>query len=155
MAIFEWIEGWYNTHRRHSALGYLSPVNYERKLLIIETVEIWTTTRPRKRGKSKPYQFRQDAQDCTVRADCLTLRIRHPQHQRRFQTASAKSRHSENTNLSMNFTNSGSKALCPRRRQVESMYGFSFTTRLQSSIGTLFRSSKPRLYSPTTYSHLV
>lgn len=20
MAIFEWIEGWYNTHRRHSAL---------------------------------------------------------------------------------------------------------------------------------------
>jgi putative transposase len=40
MAIFEWIEGWYNPHRRHSALGYLSPANYERKLLIKETVEI-------------------------------------------------------------------------------------------------------------------
>lgn len=30
MAIFEWIEGWYNPHRRHSGLGYRSPLNYER-----------------------------------------------------------------------------------------------------------------------------
>ncbi len=30
MAIFEYIEGWYNPHRRHSALDYRSPVNYER-----------------------------------------------------------------------------------------------------------------------------
>ena len=30
MAVFEWIEGWYNYSGRHSSLGYRSPVNYER-----------------------------------------------------------------------------------------------------------------------------
>ena len=28
-AIFEYIEGWYNTRRRHSSLGYLSPATFE------------------------------------------------------------------------------------------------------------------------------
>lgn len=31
MAVFRYIEGWYNPHRRHSALDYQSPVNYERR----------------------------------------------------------------------------------------------------------------------------
>ena len=30
MALFEFLEGWYNTKRRHSALGYLSPNDFER-----------------------------------------------------------------------------------------------------------------------------
>ncbi len=29
-AVFAFIEGWYNTRRRHSALGYLSPLDFER-----------------------------------------------------------------------------------------------------------------------------
>ncbi len=30
LAVFDFIEGWYNPQRRHSALGYLSPLAYER-----------------------------------------------------------------------------------------------------------------------------
>jgi putative transposase len=30
MAVFTWIEGWYNPRRRHSGLGYLSPLSFER-----------------------------------------------------------------------------------------------------------------------------
>jgi len=30
-ALFDYIEGFYNPHRRHSALGYLSPAEYERR----------------------------------------------------------------------------------------------------------------------------
>ena len=30
LAIFEYIEGWYNPHRRHSAIRYLSPITYEK-----------------------------------------------------------------------------------------------------------------------------
>lgn len=30
-AVFEFVEGWYNRHRRHSSLGYLSPAEFEKK----------------------------------------------------------------------------------------------------------------------------
>ena len=30
-AVFDFIEGWYNTHRRHSALGYESPLSFEQR----------------------------------------------------------------------------------------------------------------------------
>ena len=33
MAIFSWLESWYNPYRRHSSLGYRSPDNYERHAL--------------------------------------------------------------------------------------------------------------------------
>jgi putative transposase len=36
LAVFEYIEGWYNPHRRHSALDYRSPVNYERNHLTMQ-----------------------------------------------------------------------------------------------------------------------
>jgi putative transposase len=31
VAVFRYIEGWYNPHRRHSALGQRSPISYERQ----------------------------------------------------------------------------------------------------------------------------
>ncbi len=33
-AVFEWVEGFYNRTRRHSSLGYLSPVTFEEQSLI-------------------------------------------------------------------------------------------------------------------------
>ena len=33
LKIFTWIEAWYNSRRRHSGIHYLSPNNYERRLL--------------------------------------------------------------------------------------------------------------------------
>lgn len=31
-AIFNWVETWYNTKRRHSSLDYCSPVEFENKM---------------------------------------------------------------------------------------------------------------------------
>jgi len=33
LSVFEYIEGWYNSKRKHSALGYLSPMEYEKTLI--------------------------------------------------------------------------------------------------------------------------
>jgi putative transposase len=38
MAIFQYIEGWYNPHRLHSALGYESPLSFERRGQVLEQV---------------------------------------------------------------------------------------------------------------------
>jgi putative transposase len=32
MAVFTWIEGWYNPRRRHKGLGQKSPINFEKEL---------------------------------------------------------------------------------------------------------------------------
>ena len=32
LAVFDFIEGWYNPNRRHSGLGYLSPLEFERRV---------------------------------------------------------------------------------------------------------------------------
>jgi putative transposase len=38
MAVFDFIEGWYNTRRRHSALDYKSPLEYERAASLVAAV---------------------------------------------------------------------------------------------------------------------
>jgi len=37
MAVFTYIEGWYNPSRRHSAIGYMSPITYETEALVPAT----------------------------------------------------------------------------------------------------------------------
>ena len=34
MAVFEFIEAWYNPHRRHSGLDYFSPMEYEKQYAV-------------------------------------------------------------------------------------------------------------------------
>jgi putative transposase len=34
LAVSDFIEGWYNPHRRHSSLDYLSPIAYEKRELL-------------------------------------------------------------------------------------------------------------------------
>ena len=43
--IFGYIEGWYNRRRRHSALNYLTPMEYERRMAHSRTRKILTVHR--------------------------------------------------------------------------------------------------------------
>jgi putative transposase len=38
MAVFQFIEGWYNPHRLHSGLGYVSPIDFERRARSATTI---------------------------------------------------------------------------------------------------------------------
>lgn len=49
VAVFHFIEGWYNPHRRHSSLGYRSPANFERCY-----VETKVVPRPVTHRQSRP-----------------------------------------------------------------------------------------------------
>jgi putative transposase len=44
LAVFEFVEGWYNPWRRHSSLGYLSPSDFERRCLVSEEPGLWKTS---------------------------------------------------------------------------------------------------------------
>jgi putative transposase len=47
MGVFQYIEGWYNPHRRHSRLSYLSPVEFERRHLALpKTQSPYLSTEP-------------------------------------------------------------------------------------------------------------
>ena len=52
MAVFQFIESFYNPSRRHSDLGYLSPIEYERKHDGLSK-PAQAPTRPSKRGNSR------------------------------------------------------------------------------------------------------
>ena len=73
-AVFDFIEGWYNPHRLHSGLGYLSPINFERRSHVATHVDVIDSNRsegptPRNRGGKSPLGLPPEDQD------------RHHQHQ--------------------------------------------------------------------------
>ena len=59
MAIFAFLEGWYNTKRRHSRLGYLSPNEFERRAAA--TAKQAQDARGRDRTGLEPCQIGQPA----------------------------------------------------------------------------------------------
>jgi hypothetical protein len=61
LAIFDFIEGFYNTHRRHSALGYLSPIDSTgAPHALWKLPALWTPrTRPRAPWKTHRPRFPQ------------------------------------------------------------------------------------------------
>jgi hypothetical protein len=46
LAVFDFIEGFYNTKRRHSGIGNLSPTNFEANALRVRTVAAPRTDTP-------------------------------------------------------------------------------------------------------------
>jgi putative transposase len=42
LAVFDFIEGWYNSHRRHSSLQYLSPMEFERRWMSSTRIAVST-----------------------------------------------------------------------------------------------------------------
>jgi putative transposase len=54
MALFEFIEAWYNSHRRHSALGYLSPCEFELRSISSAPYSVGTKDKGKNREEKKP-----------------------------------------------------------------------------------------------------
>ena len=52
--LFAFIEGWYNPHRRHSSIGYLSPADYERRYLDSQHKPVSLVDNPSVRNTTKP-----------------------------------------------------------------------------------------------------
>jgi putative transposase len=68
MAVFQFIEGWYNPHRLHSGLGYLSPVDFERRTRAAAHIDAIDMDRsneltPRARGGKAPLGLPPEDQD--------------------------------------------------------------------------------------------
>jgi putative transposase len=54
MAVFQFIEGWYNPHRLHSGLGYLSPIDFERRTRVATTLESIVSNRGKQTTPAPP-----------------------------------------------------------------------------------------------------
>ena len=54
MAIFTWIEGWYDPRRRHSSIGQKSPINFEKELQDKAEADTPPTTPPTTQPTTPP-----------------------------------------------------------------------------------------------------
>ncbi len=84
--VFQFIEGWYNPRRRHSAIGYKSPINYERSIPPVAPI----FDSPRKRGNSN-FRFFRDHWNLPVSVFMMRpyqCRDRDGAHARRYAGAS-------------------------------------------------------------------
>jgi hypothetical protein len=59
LALFQWIEGWYNPRRRHSSLGYLSPNEFERRHAEGKTGGLRPGRAPRARARASSSSYSQ------------------------------------------------------------------------------------------------
>ena len=65
LAIFEWLEGWYNPHRIHSSLGYRSPIRFEQLLRSGQSIQSLLPPNAADRAASKSIMITKETEQAS------------------------------------------------------------------------------------------